>query len=55
MEYGSQVMGFINLTLPNDKILARSKLKAFADDNLARMTKFVADRVENNAEKAKKY
>ena len=36
-------------SLPNDKILDRSKLKAFADDNIKVLKKmiFVCDRVEN--------
>ena len=37
------------LTLPNDKFLFWSKLKASTDDisNVAQMTKFVLDRLEN--------
>ena len=40
-------------SLPNDKIINRSRFKAFADDNLnmAKMTKFFFDRVENIAGK----
>ena len=36
-------------SLPNDKILARSKLKAFADDKteFSKIMNFVFDRVEN--------
>ena len=36
-------------SLPNDKILDLTKLKAFADDNLniAKMTVYLLDRVEN--------
>ena len=41
------------LTLPNDRILDWSKLKAFAADKikLAKMMIFVLDRVENNVRK----
>ena len=40
-------------SLPNDKILDATKLKAFADDkiNIAKMTISLHDRVENNVEK----
>ena len=40
-------------SLPNDKILDVTKLKAFADDklNVARMMIFVLDRVENTVGK----
>ena len=40
-------------SLPNDKFLNRSKLKAFADDkiNVTEILKFVLGRVENNAGK----
>ena len=43
-------------SLPNDKILDCSKLKAFADNNLyiAQMMIYVFDRVENIVEKGKK-
>ena len=36
-------------SLPNDKMLDLSKFKAFADDNsnVAKMAKFVIDRIEN--------
>ena len=39
-------------SLPNDKILDETKLKAFADDkiNVAQMMVFVFDRVENIVE-----
>ena len=42
-------------SLPNDKILDWSKLKAFADNNLyiALMMIYVFDRVENIVEKGK--
>ena len=49
----SQCFGrFVN-SLPNEKILHRSKLKAFADDNikLAKMMISPFDRVENIVEK----
>ena len=40
-------------SLPNNKILALSKLKAFADDmfNVVQMMQFFLDRVENNVGK----
>ena len=43
---------FVN-SLPNDKILAWSKLRAFADYKLkvAKMAEFVPDIVENNVGK----
>ena len=39
----------LSYTLPNDKILDVTKMKAFADDKLiiARMMNFLFDRVEN--------
>ena len=42
-------MGVLTNTLPNNKILGQSKLKAFADDkmNMAEKLKFVLGRVEN--------
>ena len=42
--------------LPDDKILALSKFKAFADDNIivAHMVKFLFERVENIVGKGKK-
>ena len=40
-------------SLPKDKMLHKSKFEAFADDNLnvAKMAKFVFDRVENTVGK----
>ena len=41
------------LSLPNDKMIYWSRFKAFPDENLnvAKIAKFVFDRVENNVEK----
>ena len=44
------------ISLPNDKILDQTKLKAFADDtfNVAQMLTFVFDRIDNIVGKGEK-
>ena len=48
-------MGFMFNPLPNDQILASTKLKGFADDkiNVTQKLKFVLGRVEKLVEKEK--